>query len=157
MPRSILAALTAEADAAYPYETGGVLIGHLGADESEIMVTAVYGPGRQARHARHGFKPDHDFLNTVIAREHDASNGRDIHLGDWHSDPDTQSGDLGLKDRLALRTITTHADARMPCPLICVLRGRRGQWDIGLWRGDLMPTPLGWSRFVVREMAIRTP
>jgi hypothetical protein len=64
---SLLREIEAECTCAFPYETGGILLGYRGGVD-ELVVTAVIGPGTGARHSRYAFSPDQDFQEREVAR-----------------------------------------------------------------------------------------
>lgn len=121
--------LLALADASYPRETGGVLLGFEG--DNAIAITALTGPGARAMHAHNSFVPDYEYQDAEIARVYADSGRRYTYLGDWHSHPDGGSA-LSRKDKQTLRTISTHSPARAPTPIMGILSGG-APWKLTVW------------------------
>jgi integrative and conjugative element protein (TIGR02256 family) len=121
-------ALTREAARAYPYETGGVLMGYQGENDT-VVITTIIGPGLNARHAHQAFVPDHEYHANEVAKIYSASGGRWTYLGDWHSHPGG-SAHLSWRDRSTLRRIARSSDARVPHPLMLVVCGQSESWQI---------------------------
>lgn len=124
--------MAAEAERAYPCETGGVLLGYWSPPYSEVVVTDVVGPGPRAVHEPTRFVPDADYQEAEIARWHLADSRRHAYLGDWHSHPTGGAG-LSSKDRRTLRAIAAHEAARAPVPLMVVLT-LNAEWRVSVWR-----------------------
>lgn len=130
---SALAAMAVEAQRISPRETGGVLLGYWAQPHTEVVVTAVIGPGPQAIHDPTRFVPDHDYQEAEIARRYAEALERNAYLGDWHSHPSGRSG-LSRQDRATLLGICTHAAARAPVPLMAILTPMGSEWVPKLWR-----------------------
>ena len=157
-------ALVEEATRAYPFETGGVLMGYADPSDTELVVTALVGPGPGAAHRRTSFVPDHAFHDAEVARLYRESHRRWTYLGDWHSHPAGESS-LSRTDRRTLAHIAGDPGARAPRPLMLVLAGGHGlthdgghigkissprytkghltmPWKLGCWR--LVKQPTHW-------------
>jgi integrative and conjugative element protein (TIGR02256 family) len=135
MSRVVLSAMHREAHGSAPYETGGVLIGYWASGGTEAVVTAVIGPGADAEHELHSFRPDYVFQEGEIARLYEESRGRETYLGDWHTHPDAPDGRLSGKDRRTLWRIATFKEARAERPLMAVMHGGNPAWDLTVWQG----------------------
>lgn len=72
--------MVAEADRAFPLETGGVLLGYFVELGREVVVTHAVGPGPDAIHRRDGFLPDSGFHDETIADLYRASGRRIVYL-----------------------------------------------------------------------------
>lgn len=115
------------AQAHYPFETGGMLIGYQ-ADDTSVVVTNVIGPGPKAKHARLWFRPDHDYQQNRLDEVFRNSNGGKTYLGDWHTHPNGISA-LSRKDRRVLRRIAETPEAQTPNPIMLVLAIGAGAED----------------------------
>ncbi len=127
----VLTALRAEADHAFPLETGGVLLGYWATLPEEVVIADAIGPGPQALHGERRFRPDRDYQEAEIARRYEESGRYHTYLGDWHTHPRTGPRLSGL-DRRTLRSIARDRDARAPVPLMAVLGGGI-TWDLVVW------------------------
>lgn len=120
------------ADAAKPYETGGVLVGYQAPSTHEMVITAVVGPGPAARGGRDYFLPDVGFHQREVARLYEES-GRTIeYLGDWHSHPLGSAWPSRL-DRRTLRRVASSLEARAPEPVMGILAGNP-DWSLFVWQ-----------------------
>lgn len=135
-------ALTREAARAYPYETGGVLLGYQGENET-IVITTIIGPGPNARHAHQAFVPDHEYHAREVAKVYSASGRRWTYLGDWHSHPGGAAR-LSWRDRATLQRIARSPAARARQPLMLIAAGKQQSWELTvhrlLSRSSRMPT-----------------
>jgi integrative and conjugative element protein (TIGR02256 family) len=116
---ALLGQMVTLAWAAWPDETGGILLGQ--SDEAGARLLALIGPGPAACHAPRHFEPDQPWQEAQVAMAW----GRDrslIYLGDWHTHPDgspTPSRD----DRAVLALIARDRGAAQPHPwmIICAI------------------------------------
>lgn len=118
-----------EARRAYPLETGGILVGYV-ASNNEPVVQHIIGPGPAARHKRQRFHPDHDWQCHRLDDIFEASSGRAVYLGDWHTHPDGRPH-MSWLDRRTLRGIARHREAELARPLMLIGGGGPEGWD---WR-----------------------
>lgn len=125
-----LDAITAEAAASHPLETGGVLMGYWYAGQP--VITHAIGPGPAARHKAHDFHPDAGWQQDAIARVYDDSGRRYSYLGDWHTHPGG-TGALSRLDRRTLTRIASFPAARVAMPVMLVGADRDG-WRFVPWR-----------------------
>lgn len=124
-------AMVAEAERAFPDETGGVLLGYWTTSPGEVVVTHMVGPGRYAIHHPYSFVPDADYHEQEIARLYEEANRRITYLGDWHTHPHGAAY-LSRQDCRTLRRISNHREARAPEPLMAILAGGK-PWRLRLW------------------------
>ncbi|WP_415877914.1 Mov34/MPN/PAD-1 family protein [Burkholderia diffusa] len=108
---------------------GGVLVGYV-ASNNEPVVQHIIGPGPAARHKRQRFHPDHDWQCHRLDDIFEASSGRAVYLGDWHTHPDG-SPHMSWLDKRTLRGIARHRGAEMMCPLMLIGGGGQEIWK---WR-----------------------
>lgn len=111
-----LAAITSQAWAWCPLETGGLLLGHTRG--SRAFCTHIIGPGPNATHNRYGFEPDHEWQAHEVARIWD-TDPRVQYLGDWHTHPGGKPKPSPL-DRSALRHIASDPGAQQPTPIMLI-------------------------------------
>lgn len=121
-----------EAKAAWPNETGGVLLGYWVNRTDELVITHVVGPGPNARHGSRSFVPDGAYHEAEIARQYERSDRVIVYLGDWHSHPGS-GPQLSRRDRHTLRVIARFEAARLAKPVMVVVGNRRG-WTLAAWR-----------------------
>lgn len=116
----------------FPRETGGVLMGFVGADRT--IVTSVVGPGQRAIHRRRSFTPDAEWQQERVAELYERSGRRDTYLGDWHTHPGGSTR-ASFTDWLAAWTIARSRDARCPNPVMVVLAlTAAGTLSLGAYR-----------------------
>jgi len=134
-----------EAEARYPDETGGVIVGYrVGLDE--CVITAVSGPGPRAVHAATRFKPDHEFQVEWLAQRYAASKQVETYLGDWHTHPNATAAEPSWTDRRAAAAIADYADARATIPVMVIAKGRAGDWQLNAWRFEARPVLAVFTR-----------
>lgn len=135
--RTALDRMRQEADAKFPLETGGMLIGYCSADDADVVVTGMVGPGPNAIHRRSRFVPDYTYHHQEIKRIYDDSCGMITYLGDWHSHPKDHPY-LSMYDRRALRNIARFPENYVERPVMLVLGGiddgRQDGWTAAAWR-----------------------
>jgi integrative and conjugative element protein (TIGR02256 family) len=146
-----LSRMIAEADRAFPKETGGVLIGYWAVPLMEVVITDATGPGPKAIHNAYGFLPDAKYQEEEIARIYNDSGRMYTYLGDWHSHPNGGSR-LSRRDRRTARAIATHAPARTPVPLMAILAAE-SPWTLNIWR--CVPMRLGKLVWALRAIPFR--
>jgi len=165
-PRHVLSQLQVEAERSDPLETGGILLGYRDEAGGEIVVTAMVGPGRDARHRRRSFVPDHSFHEREVARLYTESGRTWSYLGDWHTHPGGPLS-LSLKDQRTLTRIARARTARVAHPVMVLLASGApmaaiapgadaidvGAWRIGAW--VLRDASSFWSAWRVRVLATR--
>jgi integrative and conjugative element protein (TIGR02256 family) len=109
--------MLAEGWRTWPYETGGIVLGH--DHGTHVAIREVVGPGPQASHARYAFRPDADWQAEQVATAWHTDPTIE-YLGDWHTHP----GGTTRLSRLDHRTAQAIADAkqaRQPAPVMIVL------------------------------------
>jgi integrative and conjugative element protein (TIGR02256 family) len=124
--QAVMQSLIAEADRAYPLETGGILVGYV-AENGEPVVRDVIGPGPHAIHRRRRFTPDHQWQCKQLDELYDQSSGLLVYLGDWHTHPDGVPW-MSWLDQRTLKKIATHSKARLAQPLMVIGGGTRQNW-----------------------------
>lgn len=135
--------LAAEAARAYPYESGGLLIGYW-CSPRECVVEWVTGPGPRAKHYKTKYIPDAEFDAAEVASYYHSSDRTNVYLGDWHSHPGTTRPYLSAKDRQALFNVASSPEARAPRPLSFICAGEPGRWRIGGWAAEISRSLFGW-------------
>ena len=148
IPPAIVRACETEADALFPLETGGVLMGYWASDDLAV-VSAMIGPGPAAVHRSHSFEPDLEWQHGQIATHYFASGRRETYLGDWHTHPHAQSGSLSRHDRQVIRTIIRTPEARAKRPLMAIFHGTPREWGLTIWLGTTTRTWFGMTRLSV--------
>jgi integrative and conjugative element protein (TIGR02256 family) len=133
-----------EADARFPDETGGVLVGYWASENEALVIMHAVGPGREAQHSRMRFLPDPQFHEKEVARIYEASGRRHTYLGDWHTHP-KGTVTLSRLDSRTLGRIARARQARAPRPLMLILAGGPNNWDVAVWRGTVTKLVHVWS------------
>lgn len=130
--------LGAEANRAYPLETGGVLVGYF-SEHGEPVVFGATGPGPAAVHRRQRFTPDHAWQCQQLDHIFDKSSGTLVYVGDWHTHPDA-SPRMSWLDHRTLRAIARHREAKVSNPLMLIGGGspQNRVWMGHLYRGERM-------------------
>lgn len=122
----------------FPLETGGMLLGYE-ADNGEAVVTAIIGPGPNARHRRYRFAPDAEYQQAELTAHHLRTNGQETYLGDWHTHPRGSTA-LSFLDKRTLTKIACTPSSGTVKPIMAILGGGSERWDVGVVRF------LGWKR-----------
>ena len=125
-----------------PRETGGILLGYWRADERDLVITEVIGPGEGARHGDASFEPDGAYHIEVVERAYRDSGRAIVYVGDWHSHP---AGSTALSDRDVRTLIAIARDrrARIRRPVMGVVGGSDAE-DFALWMAE--PPWFPWLR-----------
>jgi integrative and conjugative element protein (TIGR02256 family) len=120
-----------------------------------VVISAVTGPGPNARHARRHFDADHMWQAAAIADYYEKSGRRETYLGDWHSHPGAMNPNLSPLDRLAVRKIINSPAARAPTPLMGIIYGAPDEnRGVGIWRGRLQRRSILWPRLVLDRLEL---
>lgn len=122
----------------FPLETGGMLLGYV-ADNRDVVVTAIIGPGPKAIHRRYGFVPDAEYQQAELSAHHLITNGRETYLGDWHTHP-RGSTTLSPVDKRTLTRIARTPSSGIAEPIMAILGGGKENWDVSAIRF------IGWKR-----------
>lgn len=115
-----------------PRETGGMLLGYE-ANDGSAVVTKIIGPGPEARHGRFRFTPDGKYQQSSLEEHYWATDGRETYLGDWHTHPLGDSTPSTL-DRRTLARIANERLSGTKHPLMAILAGGSGRWNLGAVR-----------------------
>ena len=130
LPRAVLVDMEFIADASFPLETGGMLIGYT-ADNGELVVEKLIGPGPNAKHESHYFEPDSIYQQTLLDQYFRESEGRTTYLGDWHTHPNGSTA-LSATDKRTLSNIATTPSSQNKNPVMGVLAGNGKNWEFGV-------------------------
>lgn len=151
LPKTALDQMTADADAWYGNETGGTFMGYWAARDTAV-VTAIIPAGPNASRERSSFQPDQDWQQAEIAKHYENSGRLDTYLGDWHTHPDEDSGQLSWKDKACLKSIIRTPAARNSNPIMIIMCGRPQNWVPNAWVGRIR-TRLAWFESLQEEEA----
>jgi integrative and conjugative element protein (TIGR02256 family) len=99
------------------------------ADQGDVVVRGIIGPGPHARHKRFRFIPDADYQQRILEEHFNATSGRETYLGDWHTHPDGQT-ELSQKDKRTLARIARTGSSRISRPIMLVLAGQPRCWTM---------------------------
>lgn len=151
IPAAVLQAIEAEADRHAPQETGGILLGYPDrANRRLVQITLQVGPGPRAVHEAHRFEPDGAWQERQVAAMYAASGRVSTYLGDWHSHPCGSHKPSGL-DRSTAARIALCEEARAPHPLIVILHGEPGCWQLAVYQRERWR--LGRGNATITEVA----
>ena len=101
-----------------PKETGGILLGYR-ANNLELVITDIIGPGSRAIHKNTAFEPDQTFHENEIARLYKESDHTITYLGDWHTHPNSYPY-LSNQDKSTIKKIALYENARVGNPLMLI-------------------------------------
>jgi len=113
-------------------ETGGLLMGYVGAN-GEPVVTEIVGPGKEAEHHTYKFCPDQAFHESEINRIYHASKHMTIYLGDWHSHP-AGGTRLSSKDKATLKRMGKASTPAGHQPFMLILANNNQTWCTGAFQ-----------------------
>ncbi|MER9191027.1 Mov34/MPN/PAD-1 family protein [Mesorhizobium australicum] len=154
LPNTLIQGCADEADTKFPLETGGTFMGWWLSPDTAV-VAAMIGPGPGALHERFRFQPDQQWQVEQIAAHYESSGRRETYLGDWHSHPGAPSGALSWTDRGVLRRVIATPEARCALPLMMILWGSSGTWQLTAWRAQTMPRVVLWDKLHLDPVQIR--
>ncbi len=138
--------MVALADAKFPNETGGMLIGYI-AETGDAVVLDIVGPGPTAQHARYSFVPDSEYQQIELESRFHGSQGRRTYLGDWHTHP--SSAPLpSYRDKRTLAKIAAEPASQTSTPLMVILGKVDSCWTIGAMKY------LGASGFLIKRFKL---
>jgi integrative and conjugative element protein (TIGR02256 family) len=123
----VLHTLEQEAQRALPNETGGMLIGYR-ADNGELVVQELVGPGPKATHLPHRFLPDHEWQCQRLDTIYRQTKGRSVYLGDWHTHP-CGLPNMSWLDRRTLRAIARHPTTGTANPVMLIGGNAHVAWQ----------------------------
>lgn len=132
IPRLVYGQMCELGAARFPVETGGMLLGYV-ADDGQAVVTAIIGPGANARHSEDKFVPDADYQQAELSAHYFRTGGRETYLGDWHTHPEGCAA-LSRKDEKTLARIALTLSSRTAYPLMLILAGGKQHWEIEVVR-----------------------
>lgn len=137
----------------FPFETGGMLLGYT-AENGDVVITGVVGPGPKAEHYRFRFRPDTEFQQEQLETHFSRTEGVETYLGDWHTHP-KGSCSLSIIDRRTLARIATTPSSGTINPLMVVLSDGPVQWKIAAMRFISSENWILFKRYQIRESEIR--
>lgn len=118
--------------AAFPSETGGLLLGRCAGAVAEV--TSLVGAGPSAQHARTSFDPDQSWQVAEVARLYGEQPHAFEYLGDWHSHPYGRAEPSMTDLRVAAR-IGGYRAARNPKPVIVICAATAmGVLEVGVFQ-----------------------
>jgi len=139
-----------EANNKAPLETGGILAGYCSADDRDVVITKMVGPGSRALHRQWTFRPDYSYHRSQIEKIFDESNRTISYLGDWHTHPGNPAY-LSWLDKRALRNITKFQGNYMDHPIMLILGGtdsnRQDKWTPRVWSSSPHESRLPWAKW----------
>lgn len=132
IPRRVLAEIKTLASLSYPMETGGMLLGYI-ADNNDVVVTAIIGPGPAAKSSRNAFEPDAEFQQVELEAHYRATEGMESYLGDWHTHPHGSSIP-SRTDKSTLAHIAFTTSSRIKHPIMAIAGNATGGWELEAFR-----------------------
>lgn len=124
---SVLYDLEGTAQNGLPNETGGLLVGYR-ADNGQVVIQELVGPGPKARHSPVRFVPDHVWQCERLDAIYHESNSRFVYVGDWHTHP-RGVPEMSTLDRRTLRNIARHPGIGSVQPLMLIGGNATGIWS----------------------------
>lgn len=132
LPHAVVEVMRAESERGLPFETGGVLVGHVDS-AGRTLITGVVGPGPHAIRSPTKFTRDGEHSQAEVDRLHRESGGRDDYVGEWHSHP-ASVGPSGV-DVCSMAWIGRNARYRRDQPLLIIMqRTRMREWRPLMYR-----------------------
>jgi integrative and conjugative element protein (TIGR02256 family) len=116
-----------------PDETGGILVGRIRDDQSEVILAV--GPGPGAIHRRAHFRRDGNFSQQELDAIYERFAGEYDYVGEWHSHP--VAGGPSPRDRESMRWIAQNERFNLDRPLLILCRRT--------WRRAWKPVGFQWS------------
>lgn len=132
IPNTLLTEMKVLATFSDPMETGGMLLGYV-ADNMDVVVSAIIGPGPNSSHSRYTFVPDAAYQQAELDRHYRATDGLETYLGDWHTHPGGQCIP-SREDKRTLARIATTPSARIEHPVMAIAGYSTGRWELGVIR-----------------------
>ena len=129
LPFAIYREMEMLANESFPYETGGMWMGYL-ADNGEVVVQKLIGPGSAAKHGPYHFEPDSIYQQTHLEQYFLQSGGRTTYLGDWHTHP-LRTTNLSSTDKPTLANLAATPSSQIAHPVMAVLAGAQENWELG--------------------------
>lgn len=122
------------AEAAWPEETGGILVGYYSTDLRTGRITEALAPPADSERSRWRFSRGVRGLTAKLRslwRKPKAH--RQYYLGEWHSHPDGPIA-MSSRDRATMRRIAEEVKYQCPEPLLVILGGSpEAGWNLGCW------------------------
>lgn len=111
---------------AYPYETGGILIGNYSCDQTIANILQITPPPKNSKHVRCNFHRGSDGLKKLLDTMW--NQGR-YYLGEWHYHPNTSSLPSGIDNN---QMIKLSRDKKLNCPepILIIIGGYKDNWSI---------------------------
>lgn len=136
---------------ALPNEIGGLLVGYR-ADNGELVIQEMIGPGPKARHSPFRFVPDHSWQCDRLDAVYHDSNGRLIYLGDWHTHPNGVP-EMSALDRRTLHKIAQHPGIGSDAPIMLIGGNAHGTWS---WKAhEYQSASLFGLRVTTQHLSLR--
>lgn len=133
-----------------PNETGGMLLGYT-ASSGDVVVTAIIGPGDNAKHARYFFMPDSEYQQSKLNDHYHSTQGKESYLGDWHTHP-YGSGMLSWIDKRTLANIALTESSGIKHPVMAIFSGKPGSWEVHAVRFLNTKKILFWDNYEIEEL-----
>lgn len=132
IPRDALVEMEALASHSHPMETGGMLLGYV-ADNNDVVVTTIIGPGPAAKHSRYAFEPDAEYQQAKLEAHYRVTEGKESYLGDWHTHPHGPCIP-SRTDKRTLAHIALTPSSRIKYPVMAIAGYSTGRWVLGAIR-----------------------
>lgn len=132
IPREVLVEIKSLASLGFPMETGGMLLGYI-ADNNDVVVTAIIGPGPAAKGSRYTFEPDAEYQQAELEAHFRATKGIESYLGDWHTHPHGSSIP-SRTDKRTLAHIALTTSSRINHPVMAIAGNAAGDWKLEAFR-----------------------
>lgn len=122
LPESVLTRMCQLAEAAWPKETGGTLVGHYGAGGRVACIERAIGVREGARQGRSHFYRPPDTVDGQLAEIYRSSGGTCYYLGEWHSHPGSAPGPSAT-DLRTMRELAQSPHVATDTPILVIVEG----------------------------------
>lgn len=141
------------ANAHHPRETGGILLGYV-AENNDVVVTKIIGPGPNAKHGPFSFHPDAPYQKARLDEHFYATSGQESYLGDWHTHPNGVPL-LSRTDKRTLSKIALTPSSGISRPIMLVLAGGTNSWVEGAFRFIDMKWHILLNEYSLENLTLR--
>lgn len=110
---------------AYPYETGGILIGRYSEDQKWAEISSITAPPKGSKHTRSNFIRNGKGIITLLDR---LWNKHIYYLGEWHYHPGCSPQPSAI-DRSTMFMLSKRKELHCPEPLLLIIGGGEPFWE----------------------------
>lgn len=152
IPRKVLVEIKSLASLSFPMETGGMLLGYI-SDNNDVVVTAIIGPGPDAKASRYAFEPDAEYQQVELEAHYRATKGIESYLGDWHTHPHGSSIP-SRTDKRTLAHIALTTSSRINHPVMAIAGNAAGDWKLEAFRFLSINQRILYSKYNLETLSL---